>query len=118
VGLTYLFISHDLSVVRQHLSDRVAVMYLGKVVEIAPAELFDSPPMHPYTQALLEAAPVADPDLKKEVKPLSGDLPSPLTPPSGCRFHTRCPEVQDLCVNQEPPLKEIEPRHLCACHFR
>ena len=93
-------------------------MYLGKIVEIAPAELFDSPPMHPYTQALLDAAPLADPSLKKEIKPLSGDLPSPLHPPAGCRFHTRCPESQEICGQKEPELKEIEPGHQCACHFR
>lgn len=116
-GLTYLMVAHDLSVIR-HISDRVAVMYLGKIVEVAPAELFDSPPMHPYTQALLEAAPVADPSLNQEIKPLSGDLPSPLHPPPGCRFHTRCPERQAICETDEPELKEIETGHVCACHFR
>jgi oligopeptide/dipeptide ABC transporter ATP-binding protein len=116
-GLTYLLVAHDLSVIR-HISDRVAVMYLGKMVEIAPAEQFDRPPMHPYTQALLDAAPIADPSLGQEIRTLSGDMPSPLNPPDGCRFHTRCPECRPVCETDEPPLKEIAPSHLCACHFR
>ena len=116
-GLTYLFVAHDLSVVR-HLSDRIAVMYLGKIVEVAPRDGFAKPPMHPYTQALLASAPVADPAKRFIQPPLSGDVPSPINPPSGCRFHTRCPEKKDICTQKEPELEEIEPRHFCACHFR
>ncbi len=116
-GLTYLIVAHDLSVIR-HVSDRIAVMYLGQIVEVAPAEIFDSPPMHPYTQALLDAAPLPDPELIQEILPLPGDVPSPLHPPSGCRFHTRCPEAKEICQKDVPQLKEIGPGHLCACHLR
>jgi peptide/nickel transport system ATP-binding protein len=116
-GLTYLFVAHDLSVVR-HVSTRVAVMYLGKVVELAPADLFDQPPRHPYTEALLDAAPVADPHRPIKPPPVKGDVASPVNPPSGCRFRTRCPEAQAICAEQEPPLKEIGLNHRCACHFR
>jgi len=116
-SLTYLFVAHDLSVVL-HLSDRVAVMYLGKIVELAPASVYNGQGQHPYTQALLAAAPVADP--KKRFRPpaIEGDVASPLAPPPGCRFHPRCPERQDICGQQEPPLREVEPGRLCACHFR
>ena len=117
LGLTYLFVAHDLSVVK-HLCDRIAVMYLGRIVEVAPAASFGSPPMHPYTQALVEAAPLPDPTAKKDHPPLGGDVPSPLDPPPACRFHTRCPEMKDICCQEEPPLKEIGPGQLCACHFR
>ncbi len=116
-GLTYVFVAHDLSVVR-HISNRIAVMYLGKIVEVAPAAGFDSPPMHPYTEALLAAAPVADPRKPMRPAPLRGDVASPIDPPPACRFHTRCPETQDICSQKEPPLREIESGHLCACHFR
>ena len=116
-GLTYILVAHDLSVVR-HLSDRIAVMYLGKIVEVATAQGFSEPPMHPYTEALTAAAPVADPHRKHHEPPLKGDVPSPLDPPSGCRFHTRCPEAKEICSAEEPSLREIEPRHFCACHFR
>ncbi len=117
LGLTYFFVAHDLAVVR-HMSDRIAVMYLGGIVEIAPAEVFEAPPMHPYTEALLASAPVPDPTMRKQAPPLTGDLPSPLNPPPGCRFHTRCPEAADICRRERPLLREIEPGHSCACHFR
>lgn len=114
--LTFLFISHDLSVVR-HISDRVMVMYLGKVVEIAEKkDLFDSP-MHPYTQALLSSIPVPNPALKRERVILKGDVPSPIDPPSGCRFHTRCPFVTDKCKVEEPALRKLNNNHFVSCHY-
>ncbi len=116
-GLTYLFVAHDLSVVR-HLSDRIAVMYLGRIVEVAPAREFVEPPMHPYTEALLAAAPLPDPRRKNPGVPLQGDPPSPLDPPPGCRFHPRCREARDICRRQEPSLRAIGPDHLVACHLR
>ena len=115
-GLTYLFISHDLSVV-EHISDRVAVMYLGKLVELADSETLYKTPLHPYTQALLSAAPVPDPKRKKKRVLLSGDVPSPINPPSGCRFHTRCLYAKGVCGQQEPPFKEVRKTHFAACHF-
>lgn len=114
--LTFLFISHDLSVVR-HISDRVMVMYLGKVVEIAEKkDLFDSP-LHPYTKALLSSIPVPNPTLQRERVMLSGDVPSPIDPPTGCRFHTRCPFVVERCKQDEPALREIGNNHFVSCHF-
>ncbi len=115
-GLTYLFISHDLSMVR-HIADNVAVMYLGKVVEkCSKKELYDNP-LHPYTQALLSAVPVMDPDAKSKRIILTGDVPSPANPPRGCNFHPRCRYAVDLCRNEEPELKEINTGHLVSCHL-
>ena len=115
-GLTMVFIAHDLAVVK-NVSDRVAVMYLGKVVEIAGSDDLYRSAAHPYTEALLASIPEPDPDTQVDHKALSGELPSPLNPPSGCRFRTRCPYAQDLCAEQEPPLRDIAPGHQVACHF-
>ncbi len=115
-GLTLVFISHDLAVVK-NVSDRVAVMYLGKVCEVAPPDRLYEHPAHPYTAALLDAIPVPDPAVRPEHKArIEGDLPSPINPPSGCRFRTRCPRATERCVEEEPTVAEIEPGHFVACH--
>ncbi len=116
LALTYLFIAHNLAVVR-HVSDRIGVMYLGKLMEVADTkELFDNP-LHPYTQALLSAIPIPDPDVKKERIILQGDIPSPINPPSGCPFRTRCMYAKDICAEKTPPLIDIGGGHYVACHF-
>ncbi|HZF76249.1 MAG TPA: dipeptide ABC transporter ATP-binding protein [Acetobacteraceae bacterium] len=116
MGLSYLFIAHDLAVVK-HMADRVAVMYLGQIVEQADKRTLFRNPRHPYTRALLAAIPRPDPALRGQVRPPAGDVPSPMNPPPGCRFHTRCPFVQEVCRREAPPWREVEPGHGSACHF-
>ena len=116
LGLTYLFITHDLSVVR-HISDRVMVMYLGQAVEIAPREAFFTRRLHPYTKALISAAPIASTAPREARIILQGEIPNAIDPPSGCRFHTRCPSVMDNCRHAVPELREIEPQHYVRCHL-
>ncbi len=116
LNLTYLFISHDLSVVR-HLCDRVVVMYVGRIVEIASTEELFTDRQHPYTEALLGSAPTPDPRAKRNQKPLMGEVPDPSNPPSGCYFHPRCPYAQDRCRVETPPLREVKPNHWASCHF-
>jgi peptide/nickel transport system ATP-binding protein len=116
-GLTMIFIAHDLAVVR-NISDRIAVMYLGKLCEVAPSSRLHEAPMHPYTDGLLRAIPVPDPRvLADERSEMAGELPSPITPPSGCRFRTRCPHAQDRCASEEPVMRELAAGHHVACHF-
>src|SRR3712207_1996210 len=115
-GLTYLFISHDLSVVR-YISDRIGVMYLGVLVEIAVADRLYTNPLHPYTQALLSAIPIPDPDAEQQRTVLKGDVPSAVYPPDGCRFRTRCPQAMEVCSKLVPKMREIKPGHWAACHL-
>jgi peptide/nickel transport system ATP-binding protein/oligopeptide transport system ATP-binding protein len=116
LGVAYLFISHDLAVVR-HIARRVAVMYLGRLVELSETEALFTAPYHPYSQSLLSAAPAADPERKRSRIILNGDVPSPVNVPSGCHFHPRCPIAQPLCRTNAPPLREVAPGRLAACHF-
>jgi oligopeptide transport system ATP-binding protein len=115
-GLTYIFIAHDLGVVR-HISDRVGVMYLGRLVELADSDQLYESPKHPYTKALLSAVPIPDPEYKKESQLLSGDLPNPANPPKGCAFHTRCSACMEICKQTRPEMKEVEKGHYVACHL-
>jgi len=117
-GLTYLFIAHDLAMVK-HISDRIGVMYLGKLVEVASSDKLNAKPLHPYTQSLLSAIPIPDPVMqrKRERIILQGEIPSPLNPPSGCPFRTRCPHAMDVCAEEMPAFREIEPGHFAACHL-
>ena len=118
LGLTYIFIAHDLSVVR-HISDRIAVMYLGRVVEIADRDRLYKDPLHPYTQALMAAVPIADPELEAQraQQIISGEIPSALRPPPACRFHTRCPKAMEICKSADPPLKQLDDGRAVACHL-
>jgi len=117
LGLAYLFISHNLAVV-EHISQRVAVMYLGRIVEYADRISLFTAPLHPYTELLLSAVPVPDPSVRRNKRLLQGDVPSPANPPAGCHFHTRCPYAVDVCRAQSPPLREVRPGHQVACHLR
>ncbi|MFM8681313.1 MAG: ABC transporter ATP-binding protein [Alphaproteobacteria bacterium] len=116
-GLAYLFVSHDLGVV-EHIGHRIAVMYLGKVVELADKQTLFREPQHPYSQALIAAAPIPNPRARRERMVIEGDVPSPVNPPSGCRFHTRCPFASDRCRSEEPQLRQVAQGHLVACHLR
>ena len=117
LGLSYLFVAHDLAVV-EHISHRIAVMYLGRIVEHADTRTIFKNPQHPYTEALLSAVPVPDPAIKRQKRVLQGDVPSPVNPPSGCHFHTRCPYAVARCKVESPPLREIAPGHHVSCHLR
>ena len=116
LGLSYLFISHDLSVV-QYISHRVAVMYVGKIVEVASTKSLFTEPRHPYTQALLDSVPVADPEVHSQSAALGGEVADPANPPSGCYFHPRCPYAKEVCKTTEPPLVEVASDHIVSCHF-
>jgi oligopeptide transport system ATP-binding protein len=116
-GLAYLFVSHDLAVV-EHVAHRIAVMYLGRIVELSTRERIFSRPLHPYTEALMAAAPIADPRARRERLVIEGDVPSPMNPPPGCHFHTRCPYAVARCKTEDPPLQEVAPGHVVACHLR
>ena len=116
-GLSYLFVSHDLAVV-EHIGHRIAVMYLGRIVELAPRDRIFAQPQHPYTEALMAAAPIADPRARSARLVIEGDVPSPMNPPPGCHFHTRCPYAEARCKVDDPPLQEIAPGHVVACHLR
>ena len=117
MGIAYVFIAHDLAVVK-HISDHVAVMYLGKIVEYADADAIYENPLHPYTETLISAIPIPDPTVRGKKRVLTGDVPSPINPPPGCRFQTRCPVVMDMCKTEEPPLTSIDgtEKHWVACH--
>ena len=117
LGLAYIIIAHDLSVIR-HISNQIAVMYLGRIVELAPSAEFYTDPLHPYSEALLSAVPIPDPAIKKKRITLKGDVPSPINPPAGCRFHPRCPYRFDPCDKVEPELFQAEYDHIVACHLR
>lgn len=116
-GLSYLFVSHDLAVV-EHIGHRIAVMYLGRIVELAPKRQIFAQPLHPYTEALMAAAPIADPAARRDRLVIEGDVPSPLNPPAGCHFHTRCPYAQPRCRTEVPALRELRPGRWVACHLR
>jgi len=116
-GLAYLFVSHDLAVV-EHVAHRIAVMYLGRIVELSTKERIFSRPLHPYTEALMAAAPIAAPRARRERLVIEGDVPSPMNPPPGCHFHTRCPYAVARCRTEDPPLQEVAPGHVVACHLR
>lgn len=118
LGITYLFIAHDLSMVK-YISDRIAVMYLGKIMELATSEMLFNDPLHPYTQSLISAIPIPDPrrERKRKALVLEGEVPSPVNPPSGCVFHTRCPVADDLCSSDKPDYRELKPGHFVACHY-
>jgi len=118
LGITYLFIAHDLSMVK-YISDRIAVMYLGNIMELASSEMLFADPLHPYTQSLISAIPIPDPqrERKRKALVLEGEVPSPVNPPSGCVFHTRCPVADDLCSSAKPDYRELKPRHYVACHY-